>query len=168
MKLSETDLHDTPADAIRVGQPGSGHPIELICNFRTGTAGIWRDNPRLWHYFTPKNDKLLADRNGEDNEQQSKHDGKSVKELFDAAEDEAAAQATLEKCFAQELHTMIQVETSRVGKDMPVAGLGVDSLVAVQIRSWFLKEVGVEIPVLKILTDNSSFTQLCRDALAGR
>lgn len=168
MKLSETDLHDTPADAIRVGQPGSGHPIELICNFRTGTAGIWRDNPRMWHYFTPKNDKLLADRNGEDNEQQSKHDGKSVKELFDAAEDEAAAQATLEKCFAQELHTMIQVETSRVDKDMPVAGLGVDSLVAVQIRSWFLKEVGVEIPVLEILTDNSSFTQLCRDALAGR
>jgi len=168
MKLSETDLHDTLADAIRVGQPGSGHPIELICNFRTGTAGIWRDNARMWHYFTPKNDKLLADQSSENSDQQSKHDGKSVKELLDGAEDEATAQATLEKCFAQELHTMIQVETSRIDKDMPVAGLGVDSLVAVQIRSWFLKEVGVEIPVLKILADNSSFTRLCRDALVGR
>lgn len=33
--------------------------------------------------------------------------------------------------------------------------LGVDSLVAVDIRSWFLKEPGVDIPVLKILNSAS-------------
>ena len=168
LKLSETDLHDMLADAIRVGRPGSGHPLELICNFRTGTAGTWRDNPRMWHYFTPKNETLLADRHGEDGEQHSEYDGKSLKDLLAAAEDDAAVQATLEKCFARELHSMLQVEASRIDRDIPVASLGVDSLVAVQIRSWFLKEVGVEIPVLKILADNSSFTQLCKDALAGR
>ena len=168
LKLSETDLHDMLVDAIRVGQPGSGDAFELICNFRTGTAGTWRDNPRMWHYFTPKDDKLLADRHGEDGEQHSELDGKSVKELLAAAEDEAAVQATFEKCFARELHSMLQIDASRIDKSMPVASLGVDSLVAVQIRSWFLKEVGVEIPVLKILADNSSFTQLCRDVLAGR
>ncbi|KAI0377622.1 hypothetical protein F5Y04DRAFT_291685 [Hypomontagnella monticulosa] len=168
MKLSESDLHDSLADAIRVGQPRSGESLELICNFRTGAATIWKDNPRLWHYFTPDNDKLLADRRGDDGEQNSKHDGKSVKDLLDAAEDSATLQTTLENCFARELHYMLQVDAGRIDKDMPVAGLGVDSLVAVQIRSWFLKEVGVEIPVLKILADSSSFTQLCRDALAGR
>lgn len=173
LKLSETDLHDMLADAIRVGRPESGQPLELVCNFRTGTTGTWRDNPRMWHYFTPRNEKTLADRQGEDGEQHSDHDGKSVADLLAAAAaaaegGEAAVQATLERCFARELHSMLQVEASRIDKDMPVASLGVDSLVAVQIRSWFLKEVGVEIPVLKILADNSSFTQLCKDALAGR
>ncbi|KAI2630164.1 hypothetical protein GGS26DRAFT_598659 [Hypomontagnella submonticulosa] len=168
MKLSETDLHDTLADAIRVGQPSSGESLELICNFRTGTATIWKDNPRLWYYFTPEDDKLLANSGGNNGEQNNKHDGKSVKDLLDAAEDSTALQTTLENCFARELHYMLQVDAGRIDKDMPVAGLGVDSLVAVQIRSWFLKEVGVEIPVLKILADSSSFTQLCRDALAGR
>lgn len=189
LKLSETDLHDMLADAIRIGQPGgSGHALELTCNFRTGIAGPWRDNPRMWHYFTPGSEKkrlaaaAAADgHGGDDGDEQphSEHDGKSVADLLAAAaaaaaaaEDDAAAavavQATLERCFARELHSMLQVDASRIDKNMPVASLGVDSLVAVQIRSWFLKEVGVEIPVLKILADNSSFTQLCRDALAGR
>ena len=34
---------------------------------------------------------------------------------------------------------------------MPLIDLGMDSLVAVEIRSWFLQELAVDMPVLKIL-----------------
>lgn len=35
--------------------------------------------------------------------------------------------------------------------DMNADDLGIDSLVAVEIRSWFLREIDVDMPVLKIL-----------------
>ena len=45
-----------------------------------------------------------------------------------------------------------------LGSDQPpllehgIDDLGVDSLIAVDIRSWFLKEMDVDIPVLRILS----------------
>lgn len=33
----------------------------------------------------------------------------------------------------------------------PLVDMGVDSLVAVEVRSWFLKELTVDVPVMKIL-----------------
>ena len=37
------------------------------------------------------------------------------------------------------------------GETMPLIDLGMDSLVAVEIRAWFLQELAVDLPVLKIL-----------------
>lgn len=34
---------------------------------------------------------------------------------------------------------------------IPLVDMGVDSLVAVEMRSWFLKELAVDVPVMKIL-----------------
>jgi Phosphopantetheine attachment site len=34
---------------------------------------------------------------------------------------------------------------------MPLIDFGIDSLVAVEIRAWFLQELAVDLPVLKIL-----------------
>lgn len=47
--------------------------------------------------------------------------------------------------------------------DAPLIQLGVDSLVAVEIRTWFLKEIGADIPVLKIL-GGASISDLIVDA----
>lgn len=48
--------------------------------------------------------------------------------------------------------------------DAALIELGVDSLVAVEIRSWFLKEVGVDMAVLKIL-GGASTVDLCQHAI---
>lgn len=42
--------------------------------------------------------------------------------------------------------------------------MGVDSLVAVEMRSWFLKELGVDVPVMKIL-GGASIATLVEDVL---
>lgn len=42
--------------------------------------------------------------------------------------------------------------------------LGLDSLVAVEVRSWFLKELKVDIPVLKVV-GGASLSDLCKQAL---
>jgi hybrid polyketide synthase/nonribosomal peptide synthetase ACE1 len=43
------------------------------------------------------------------------------------------------------------MERSAFRADAALVELGVDSLVAVEIRSWFLKEVNIDMAVLKIL-----------------
>ena len=44
-------------------------------------------------------DELLAGKNGQDEKQHNKHNGKGIKELLDAAENEGVAQMTHENCF---------------------------------------------------------------------
>lgn len=48
--------------------------------------------------------------------------------------------------------------------ETPLVDMGVDSLVAVEMRSWFLKELGVDVPVMKIL-GGASIANLVDDVL---
>lgn len=45
-----------------------------------------------------------------------------------------------------------------------LANLGIDSLIAVEVRSWFLKELNVDVPVLKVI-GGASILDICRDVL---
>jgi hybrid polyketide synthase/nonribosomal peptide synthetase ACE1 len=47
--------------------------------------------------------------------------------------------------------TVLQISEGSFRPDAALVELGVDSLVAVEIRSWFLKEVSTDMAVLKIL-----------------
>lgn len=58
---------------------------------------------------------------------------------------------------------MLQAEGGSVRVSQTLMNLGVDSLIAAEIRSWFLKELDVDIPVLNIL-NTASIAHLCREA----
>jgi hypothetical protein len=45
-----------------------------------------------------------------------------------------------------------------------LVNLGIDSLIAVEVRSWFLKELNVDVPVLKVI-GGASIRDICRDVL---
>lgn len=62
------------------------------------------------------------------------------------------ANVDITDAFVTKLKTSLQVEGDRPIVDLTADTLGIDSLVAVDIRSWFIKELQVEIPVLKILS----------------
>lgn len=44
-----------------------------------------------------------------------------------------------------------QLSESQMGVNVPIIDFGIDSLVAVEIRSWFSLETDQDVPVLKIL-----------------
>ena len=54
----------------------------------------------------------------------------------------------------------MQLGDAAIDYDAPLADLGIDSLVAVEVRSWFLKEVKVDVPVLKVV-GGATLTELC-------
>ncbi len=71
---------------------------------------------------------------------------------------------TRTECFSEKLRILLQISEPEIGHDIPLVELGVDSLVAVEVRSWFLKELKVDLPVLKVV-GGASLAELCQRAL---
>jgi hybrid polyketide synthase/nonribosomal peptide synthetase ACE1 len=74
----------------------------------------------------------------------------NTKEELAKTSNAAEASVVLQKCFSKQLELILQADS--VDPDLPLAQLGLDSLIAVEIRTWFLKEAEVNLPVLKILS----------------
>ncbi|KAH0174845.1 polyketide synthase, partial [Aureobasidium melanogenum] len=160
-RQSETDLHEVLAEAIVCGRPDSNQPAELITGLKTVFDDSWHNDPRLSCYLTRKAVK-------EDNLGPKDANGNvSVEAQLIAAQTPEEAQAALEKCFSQALGNMLQLDSAQICGNVAVADLGVDSLVSVRIREYFLSELGVNMPVLKIMSTNHSLSRLCEDALVG-
>ncbi|KAL8685754.1 MAG: hypothetical protein Q9224_005687, partial [Gallowayella concinna] len=68
------------------------------------------------------------------------------------------------ECFLAKLRMILQITDSEIDIDTPLMELGVDSLVAVEVRSWFLKELAVDIPVLKVV-GGATPSELCQSAM---
>lgn len=157
-RQSETDLQEMLAESIVCGRPGSNEPSELITGIRTVFQGEWRDDPRLSCY--------IGQQQLQDESSQGKTAGDvSVKAQLAAAEDPVESLAILEKCFGAALGNLLEIEAENLDRNMSVASLGIDSLVAIRIREWFLKELGVDVPVLKLMSDSYSMSRMCDDVL---
>ncbi|KAI8254399.1 Compactin diketide synthase [Colletotrichum sp. SAR11_239] len=81
--------------------------------------------------------------------------------LVRTAADLTAAGEVVTQGLVQKLGKSLSVpaETLDVGK--PAYVVGVDSLIAVEVRYWFMKRLNVEVPVFEILK-NQSITELCQ------
>ena len=62
------------------------------------------------------------------------------------------------------LRIILQLGDQKIHHESPLIELGMDSLAAVEVRSWFLKELKVDIPVLKVV-GGASLVELCQRAL---
>ncbi|KAJ5100206.1 Male sterility NAD-binding [Penicillium angulare] len=161
VRQGETDLHDMLAKAIEWGRPDSNLPTELITGVRRVFTETRHEDPRLSCYLLPEGGQ-------EEDISQKEADGNiKVEAQLAITEDPKEGLAILVKCFSQSLGSMLQLDPTQIDVDMPVADHGVDSLVSVRIREWFLKELGVDVPVLKLMSTNHTLTRVCEDALVG-
>jgi acyl carrier protein len=155
MPSSETDLHAIFAEAIVAGRPTSSqHPeimtgLERVGSSRDDRKPTWYGNPRFSHHISEK------ETDQEDN-QEARREAIPVKRQLSDAKTEAEAFKTLVKAFSSKLEAVLQLPPDSVDTNLSLVKLGVDSLVAVEIRSWFVKEIHVDMPVLKVLSDASA------------
>jgi len=159
-RQAETDLHDMLAEAIVCGRPNSGQPSELITAIKTTFPDAWHEDPRLSCYLVQGNVQ-------EDTDTKEVEGNARVETQLAAAEDPKQCLTILVKCFTVALGNMLQLDPAQIAVDVPAVDHGVDSLVSVRIREWFLKELGVDVPVLKLMSTNHSLSRVCEDALAG-
>ncbi|KAL4935944.1 hypothetical protein BDV06DRAFT_228348 [Aspergillus oleicola] len=160
--LSERDVEKLFAEAILAGSPQSGRNPELI----TGTPPInpaehpdivWYQNPITWdfvHYCEQSNQK-----------QAGGNHYSSIRVELESALSMQEVSAIVTAGLTAKVRSKFNLSS-----DTPLApftqlqDLGMDSLVAVDLRTWFAKELAVEIPLLQILS-GGSIRELTSEAL---
>nr|A0A4P8WAE5.1 RecName: Full=Polyketide synthase-nonribosomal peptide synthetase pyiS; Short=PKS-NRPS pyiS; AltName: Full=Pyrichalasin H biosynthesis cluster protein A; AltName: Full=Pyrichalasin H synthase [Pyricularia grisea]QCS37521.1 PyiS [Pyricularia grisea] len=151
MWLSEQDFRQLFAEAVLAGQPENTGSPELSTGMMTidnseGTKEniTWFDNPMFQHCIKESTDGKLGG-------QTAKGRAVPVKTQLLEAINSAEVYEIIHDAFAAKLRSSLQLEDDRPIVDQTADTLGIDSLFAVDIRSWFIKELQLEIPVLKIL-----------------
>ncbi|PWY79697.1 ketoacyl-synt-domain-containing protein [Aspergillus heteromorphus CBS 117.55] len=162
MPISEPEFLDMFAQAIVIGRPSSLHPPELITGLSRHSLladakkPFWHENLRFSHHTI-----------AESTTQDTAAGGDVIPLAQSIAEAETVERLdeVIQDAFCRKMERMLQAEKGSVAgkKAQPLINLGVDSLIAVEIRSWFLKELEVDMPVLK-LVGGASLGGLCAEA----
>lgn len=149
--ISERDIHHMFLEAVIAGPTGRWHGSDSTIDFTTGLSRFdpadpnplhWHQDPRFGHYNRPDSFEDGAATAGA---RQSLID--SIAELPDKG---AIADAIMD-ALAVRLTTLLQLPEGAVNPAQSMSELGVDSLAAVEARSWIFKSVGKDISVIKLL-----------------
>ncbi|QLI72968.1 Highly reducing polyketide synthase ACTTS3 [Metarhizium brunneum] len=159
--ISEVHVHHAFAEAIIAGKPNSGQSCEVgygIEPLDTRLDGeqemAWSSDPRFAHF-------LPTVQVGKSEESQVGRG--DIKERIHGAETEADVIEIVQEALVFKLESLLQLSSGSIDPDALLTKLGSDSLVAVEICAWFLKKIGIDVPVVKILGRNS-VNRLCVDA----
>lgn len=179
MSVSERDLHHLLAEAVLVGR--SPHSPEIITGlhvYDTGRSPFWHTKALFSH---------LKSKAGSQKEEISKHSvEKPLKDRLNDADRVGEAQVIMEEIFLKYLASSLkvsnkflrgedfvvadigeQLDIESIYTDVPIIDLGIDSLVAVEIRNFIFTETEHDLPVLRIL-GGSTIKQICTEIVSNR
>ncbi|KAK4119459.1 putative polyketide synthase [Parathielavia appendiculata] len=155
--LSESDLHQLFAEAVIAGRPGSGvEDPGLIAGIgmqlgEQTEGAFWSKNPRLAMMI--RDSKPRATRG-------AREGGSSavpVRTLLEVPTVKTLADArdVILGALRGKLHAAkFLPDQDSQHNSTPLVDLGVDSLIAVNVRSWFQKELAVDVPILSTQSSN--------------
>jgi amino acid adenylation domain-containing protein len=150
--LAETEFHHAFVQAALASHPGSS----------TGdvTVGIqpYVDMPESilkppW-YSHPRFSHMIAQSSAQSPGQRTASNVDS-RELFLRASSRSEAEQAFGKLFRKKIEMMIKISADRIDSSVPLADLGLDSLLAVEIRNWLLEYIGIDVSLLGILGHES-------------
>jgi len=153
MRMSEEDWNQSICEGIDASRLDSIAGAELT----TGLSDVPYDTPNAPYWFlNPMFSSFIVHQNAES---LVKSEGKataSTLELLQVCATKEDARKVIEKAFAAQLRHALQM--TMTDEDLLATRsveIGLDSLVSVDIRTWFLKTIQVSIPVLKIMGDET-------------
>ncbi|PTB70126.1 hypothetical protein BBK36DRAFT_1107986 [Trichoderma citrinoviride] len=162
MPIPEQDFLDMFSEAIVVGRLEANHSPELITGLDRHSLRedaqrlFWQDNVKFSHHT------LSEVRQTET----TTADNMSLAQRLAQATSIEEAEELIQEGFCTKLERMLQAAKGSIQVSQSLMNLGVDSLIAVEIRSWFLKELDVDVPVLRVLS-GASVSDLSKEA-AGK
>ncbi|KAI1259180.1 polyketide synthetase [Xylariaceae sp. FL1019] len=149
---SETAVHEIFCEAVSAAQKDSGLDPEITTGLRhVGSSEervpFWFNNPRFSHLIVHETDDADGAKKGAAIPLRTQLEGATTKgEVF----------KIIQAGFLARLQQLLKMDFEDDRTEDEVLGLrtdsiGIDSLIAVEIRTWFLKNLQVNVPVLKIL-----------------
>ncbi|KAK5662688.1 hypothetical protein OQA88_8604 [Cercophora sp. LCS_1] len=158
--ISERDIHHMFIEAIAAGKPIPGQINDITTGLRRFSHPTlpWHSDPRFSHFRAIDDDEKSAAVGAETK--------KSLKDSISGIESQSKIQSVLVDELISHLEEVLKIPKGAVSGDDSLAMLGVDSLIAVDIRSWIWKNVALDVAVMKIL-GASRISKLC-DEIAER
>ncbi|ERT01454.1 hypothetical protein HMPREF1624_02703 [Sporothrix schenckii ATCC 58251] len=162
--LYEAEMQHIFASAILAGHPDSavsrsrGHSTQIITGLPHNAATRFPTKP-LFSHILQAEEQVAATTSGT-----AELSTRVLSQFADAASKGDATLPILEAAFSRKVELILQLPAEKIETKVPLIKLGIDSLVAVELRSWFLKELNIDMAVLKFL-GGSSIADICRDAL---
>ncbi|ORY58489.1 beta-ketoacyl synthase domain-containing protein [Pseudomassariella vexata] len=150
--ISERDLHHMFLEAIVAGRPGvPNQPADIttgLSRFKWGS-----ENPLHWH-LDPRFSHYTVAIDSHDSVQDIKAQ-RNLKDDLSGLHDAEPMAETIMGPFLERLEVLLQLPKDAINRHQSMSELGVDSLVAVDVRNWIWKMVGRDMAVLKILGASS-------------
>ncbi|KAJ3542839.1 hypothetical protein NM208_g3893 [Fusarium decemcellulare] len=149
MPLSEEDLHQMFAEAIEAGNPDSPDGPEIS----TGLLDIVPESTAIpkW-FFNPKFSHFVFHKAASTRDTTEQTTSTTIQDQLQGCRSRQDVVNVIKECFVAQLRKLLL--TSASDDELLSARsqeLGFDSLISVDIRTWFLKNFQVGIPVLKIM-----------------
>ncbi|KAF4629754.1 hypothetical protein G7Y89_g8391 [Cudoniella acicularis] len=146
--LAETDFHRLFAGAILSGHLDSGN-AELSMGIQpfigdpsASTRPPWYNNPRFSHMIVPLNST-----DGSQSSTSTQQYGNRLEDMSSIAE----AVEIFQDLFSKKIESMMKASVVSLDVKAPLSDLGLDSFLAVEIRTWLLQVMKVDVPLLRIL-----------------
>ncbi|KAI1407896.1 putative polyketide synthase [Hypoxylon sp. FL1857] len=157
MRLSEDDFVQSVCEGIEASRLDSHGPeISTGLDFVSATA----NNPPFWVTDPKFSAFIVHEKAGSSGNEQDKTANSatrpSIQYLLQQCTSEEEVYETVKHAFANTLCAILQLNMSEddlMGSRSNAIGL--DSLVSVNIRSWFLKHLQVNMPVFKIMSNET-------------
>ncbi|GKZ20460.1 type I Iterative Polyketide synthase (PKS) [Aspergillus brasiliensis] len=151
--FTERDLHELFAEGILAGHPDSGRNPEVIAGYQVINAAenpnaLWLRNPKAWNLISHAANPTASASGANENV--------PIRMQLELAKSTIEATEIITDGFIKEVRSRLQLsaEESLTGA-LALTEMGVDSLVAIELRHWFVRELSVDLPVLQIIGGSS-------------
>ncbi|KGO74905.1 Acyl transferase/acyl hydrolase/lysophospholipase [Penicillium italicum] len=155
---SEHDFLQLFGEAILAGKPENAHlgvsqvasGLKPVRNAPEVQAQL-REDPKFSHFILPDATAIARQGGG--------GSGKSARPRvrLASAKSQDEARSIVKDAFIERLKRVLMIpQDEPLNEDMTFVEQGLDSIMAVEVRTWFLSEVEVDLPVLQILGAGST------------
>ncbi|KAF7155441.1 hypothetical protein CNMCM5623_007512 [Aspergillus felis] len=159
--IAEQDLHQLFAEAIAAGRPDSTAISEIV----TGVSPIFADQDVKAQFLTDLKFCHFVLERRSTSTQASKTRTVPVRIRLADAQDVSQAEEIIKEAFIARLKRTLQIPPEEcINENVSLVEQGIDSLMAVEVRTWFLRELDVDMPVLKVLA-GGNIQDLVHDAV---
>ncbi|KAI9147229.1 Acyl transferase/acyl hydrolase/lysophospholipase [Paramyrothecium foliicola] len=144
--MSEQDFLEIFAQGVLASRVGTSSGFELTTGLRVdGTDGYrnWGTNPIFQHLMFKQRKLIQTDAKG-------RRVASVRAKLMEVTSNDQVFEV-IKDGFLSKLQSSLRMELDADIKTLSPDKLGIDSLLAVDLQSWFRKEIGIVVPVLKIL-----------------
>ncbi|EJT70750.1 hypothetical protein GGTG_11773 [Gaeumannomyces tritici R3-111a-1] len=153
----EEEVHQLFAEGVFAGIPGNTRSSpEIIMGLKVSDnpadRPFWAADPRL-AYFVKDRTKTFGETASVDGPSSSPSALEDLRTTLasEAPLDETRLSSLVRAALCAKLEKLLQSSAGSLDMGNALVGMGVDSLLAMEVRSWILKTIGAEVPVLQIL-----------------